>query len=182
VVEVIVKGIGEQVKANNSYFQNFAVNAIQMPNGQIVVNPYGDEPEVSGIDDCQGIAFYIRIEPKATVRRDAKKFSSCDYNYRATQKCHLVAFAFEHPKEIDSEKWVDTLAFSLLNLNRNVLPANPVILVTEKNASHIDAFTEETKKKFNVVKKFNCVKVSFDLEYDVSVEDCKDLCNIFKDC
>lgn len=182
MVEVIVKGIGAQIKANNAYFNSYAVNAIQMPNGQIVVNPYGDEPEVSGLDDCQGIAFYIRIEPKATVRRNPKRLTSCDAEFRATQRCHLVAFAFEHDKEIDSDKWADTLAYSLTKINRTLLPAKPLINITEKNANHIDAFTEETKKKFNVTKKFNAVKITFELEYDVSIEDCPDLCNIFKDC
>lgn len=181
MVEVIVKEIGEQLKAKNTYFNSFAVNTIQMPNGQIVEDPYGEEPQVSGIDDCQGIAFYIRIEPKATVSKASKPFTSETRSAVAKQRCHLVAFAFEHEKEIDSNKWVDRLARCLLDLDKTETLDNVVVELAEKNASHFDAFTEETKKKFNVVKKFNCVKISFDVFYNIELTDCE-YCDIFKDC
>ena len=181
MVEVIVKEIGTQVKAKNTYFNNFAVNAIQMPNGEVVTNPYGDEPNFDGITDCQGIAFYIRIEPKATVSRAFRQLSSDTKSSIAKQRCHLVAFAFEHEKEIDSDKWVDRLARCLLDLDKTTLLKNATIEIAEKNASHIDTFFEETKKRFNVTKKFNCVKVSFDVLYDIVLTDCE-YCDIFKDC
>jgi hypothetical protein len=185
MVEVIVTEIGTQVKKLNPYFDNFSVNAIQMPNGQVLKNFYGDEPEGSGISDCEGIAFYIRIEPRARVSKNTKRFTSESSSFIARQTCYLVAFAFEHPKEIDSEKWVDKLAKCLLNgVDLSLFAAGTRIEVTEKNASHIDNFLEETKKKFNVEKKFNCVRVAFDILYSITEqqlnsEEC-DYCDIFK--
>lgn len=180
MVEVIVKEIGEQVKGFHPYFDAFGVNVIQMPDGKVVGNFYGDEPTYEGITDCKGIAFYIRIEPKATVSKATKQFDSCTPSYLARQRCHLVAFAFESPKEIDSEKWVDKLARTLLAVDLSKAPANPSIQIQEKNANHIDNFFEETKKRFNVLEKFNCVKVSFDTVYDVALDDCN-FCDIYKD-
>lgn len=180
MVEVIVKEIGKQVKELNPYFDTFAVNAIQMPDGKVVVNFYGDEPVYEGIEDYKGVAFYIRIEPKATIQKATQQLTSCTPSYNARQRCHLVAFAFSSPKEIDSDKWVDKLARCLLEVNLKKIPSKPSIQIQEKNANHIDNFNEETKKRFNVQEKFNCVKVSFDLFYDVALEDCN-FCDIYKD-
>lgn len=183
MVEVIVEEIGKQVKAKNTYFDSYAVNAIQMPNGEVLVNLYGEEPESKTISDCQGIAFYIRIEPKARVSRSSRQFTSeSPHRFTARQTCHLVAFAFEHPKEIDSQKWVDALAATLLAVDISSMQSKPSIEITDQNASHVENFLEETKKQFNVQKKFNCVKVSFDLLYDIRPEDCN-FCDIFReDC
>lgn len=180
MVEVIVNEIGKQIKEKNTYFDNYAVNAVQMPNGQVLVNFYGEEPESKDISDCQGIAFYIRIEPKARVSKANRQFTSeTPHRFIARQTCHLVAFAFEHEKEIDSQKWVDALGASLLAVDLRALEAKPSIEVTDQNASHVENFLEETKKQFNVEKKFNCVKVTFDLLYDIRPEDCN-FCDIFK--
>lgn len=180
MVEVIVKEIGEQVKAMNPYFNSFGVNVIQMPNGKVVANFYGEEPTIEGITDVEGMAFYIRIEPKATVSKKSSQFTSCSASYIARQRCHLVAFAFENPKEIDSEKWADRLGRCLLEVDLTKAPGNSSIQIQEKNANHIDNFFEETKKQFSITKKFNCVKVSFDVVYDVTLQDC-DFCDIYKD-
>lgn len=179
MVEVIVNEIGKQLKEANTYFNSYGVNVIQMPNGQIVRNFYGDEPETSGLTDCQGIAFYIRIEPKATLAKAPKRFDSCEQNYLAKQRCHLVAFAFESQKEIDSQKWVEQLTASLLSSDLNKLSNKPAIEIAERNADHIENFFEETKKQFNVEKRFNCVKISFDIIYTVELKDCN-ICDIYK--
>lgn len=180
MVTRIVEHIGAEIKKSNTYFDSFAVNCFQLPNGMVVHNFYGDEMEEGGIDDCQGIAFYIRIEPKAQVFKKSKQFTSCELSHTAKQKCYLVAYNFESPKEIDSDKWVNKLAQSLSQVTYPKFINNPKIEIKDMDSSHIDNYIEETKKKFNVQKRFNCVKVGFEISYDLNLQDC-DNCNIFKE-
>lgn len=180
MVEVIVGEIGKQVKEKHKYFNTYAVNAIQMPNGQVAGNFYGQEPTPESINDCAGISFYIRIEPKATISRPSVQYTSETRNFIAKQRCYLVAFAFEQTKEIDSQKWADRLSRSLIDLNISKLDGEPRIELVEQNANHMDNFFEETKKQFNVTKQFNCIKVTFDLFYNITLTDCE-YCDIFKD-
>lgn len=180
MVTRIVQFIGDEIKKANTYFDSFAVNCFQMPNGQVVNDFFSMENNLEGISDCEGIAFYIRIEPKATVAKKVKQFSSCELSHNAKQICYLVAYAFESQKEIDSDKWVNKLAHSLSNTKFVGFINNPKIEIKETDSSHIDNFIEETKKKFNVTTRFNCVKVKFEVSYDLDLQEC-DNCNIFKE-
>lgn len=182
MVTSIVERIGDELKRMNQYFDSYAINCFQLPNGEVVTKFNEEEMEDQSISDCKGIAFYIRIEPKATVQKKDKQFTSCETSYRARQTCHLVAYNFETKKIIDSDLWVNRLAKCLIGISFPSFKNNPSLQIASMNASYIDNFIEETKKQFNVTKYFNCVKVTFDVLYDVELQDCN-FCDIYKkDC
>lgn len=178
MVTKIAQKIGDEIKRMNPYFNSFAVNCFQLPNGQVVAKFFDEEFQEESINDCQGIAFYIRIEPKAKLSQKRRKLTSCDSSHEARQTCYLVAYNFETKKLIDSDIWVNRLAKCLQLINDNDF----TIQITNTNSSFIDNYIEETKKKFNVTKYFNCVKVTFDVIYDLDTQDCNH-CDIYKsDC
>lgn len=171
MVTKIVERIGEEIKLNSPYFDTGEVNAVQLPIGKVVTKKDGeDEGTDVSINDHSGVGFYIRVEPKATVSKNRKPLSSCASSYTAKQICHLVAYNFEILKDVDNNKWVSKLA-KILSMSAETLE------IKSTNASYIDNYIEETKQKFNVTRNFNCVKVIFEVSYDIDLVDC-DFCDI----
>lgn len=178
--------IAEYVKnvilANHTYFKAGNVSEIVLPSGVVLKRDSNGEYTYGGIDDSNGIAFYIRLEPETSIeegRRVTSQFSPDRVRVRA----HLIAYAFGDHK-INPHNWAAALA----NLIREIPftgyagPGADIFLqVARTNSSEYDVFLEEVKQNLYTEQEFKSVAVEFDIVYTPTktcnvCSDIQDIC------
>lgn len=170
----ILKHIGQVIKENNVFFDSYAVNSVQLKDGQVISFDDNNEKKYEGISDNLGSAFYIRSNPVINYVDKNRRTSSLRPSNNAIKTCRLVAYSFNHNLDISSE----TLTNKLVNdLNRimfkGITISKPVIVVKKSNNNYIDNFFDETKKNLDYGSSFICISVDFELSY---YEPICDLC------
>lgn len=161
----IIKYIGQTIKNNNSYFDNFFVNGVQLPGGEVIEFTEQKEKEFIGIGDNFGTAFYIRFNPAISYNTE-RKISSRKSSDSANKQCWLVAYSWDQSIKAEwlmnkLETDVRRITFSNYNYSRK-----PVITIKKSNHNYLDIVKEELKKDLkDVPQEFICVSIHFDLRY-----------------
>ena len=180
---IIGEYIKEVVLKNHSYFRAGSVTHFVLPSGAVIKRDANGEYSFGGIDDSNGVAFYIRFEPETTVIR-GRRTTSQNPTDTVQARAHLVAYAFGE-YDINPQNWAAAIAnlLRVIPFNGYAGPGTDIYLtVTGTNSSEYDVFLEETKQNLQSLQVFACVSVSFTLTYTPTstCDVCTDIVDICK--
>lgn len=180
---IIGEYIKEVVLKNHSYFRAGSVTHFVLPSGAVIKRDANGEYSFGGIDDSNGVAFYIRFEPETIVTR-GRRTASQNPTDTVQARAHLVAYAFGE-YDINPQNWAAAIAnlLRVIPFNGYAGPGTDIYLtVTGTNSSEYDVFLEETKQNLQSLQVFACVSVSFTLTYtpNSTCDVCTDIADICK--
>lgn len=169
----VFKFIGIKLKLANTFVNNYSVNAIQLPSGEIIEIDkikYGD---AIGIDDSLGNSFYIKIANNFSYLSE-KNLSSSQKEYKVSVPFKMVFFSpVENnnfsPLQLE-QKFVNdfrNMTFSdYLGEERKIR-----VQVRKSNINSISVFEEETKIKYRSDSEMKIIAIEGDLIY-LSSNEC----------
>lgn len=161
----ILEYIGNTIKNNNSFFDTFRVNGIQLPGGEVVEFSDHKEKEFIGIGDNFGTAFYIRSNPVISYPGE-RRLSSKRQSVSAVKQCRLVAFSWD--MELSSEGLMNKMETDLRSIKFSNFESSrkPSITIKKSNRNYLDNAKEELKKELkDIPQEFICVSIDFELKY-----------------
>lgn len=174
MITALLNELGDYVKAQIPYFDNFGVNGIKLPSGQVIQFSDNQEKKYIGINDCEGNYFYIRFDPNITFREPNRRITSCQKAFEATAKCRLVALSFKN--DVSSDKLSDQIIRALKSFNSINVIAKPSILLKKQNFNYIDVLTEEATGALQSGLEFTGIYIDFEFNWkqdDNNCEPCK---------
>jgi len=173
VLELVQK-IGDYVITENSFFDNYGVNAIKSADGRVISFNDKNEKQYLGIDDTKGNYFYILVNPLIGLEEPNRRISSNYVAHIATAKCRLVAVSFTGKLEGD---W---LADRLIrNFQDIVFTGNSKAKINLKqtNYNYVDVLKEEVREQIDSGTNFTGVYLDFELSWTQSTNSCIDCKN-----
>jgi hypothetical protein len=157
----LIKEIGDYIKAENPFFDNYAINGVKTSDGRVIQFTDNRDKKYIGITDCEGNYFYIRFDPNITFSEPARRLTSCQKTFNATAKCRIVALSFSNV--VSSDKLTDRLIRGLKEFKSTNVMARPQIVLTKQNFHYIDVFKEEVRERISEGMEFTGVYIDFDL-------------------
>jgi hypothetical protein len=177
----IFKHIGDKIKAQNPFVDSYALNAIKLPNGDLIGITKIKTEEAIGIDDSLGNSFYIKIADSFTFS-EGLKLSSCLKEYSVLVP---FTFVFFSPAENNNMNAVE-LAFKFANDLRKITYEDYVgeerkinILLSKNNINSIDVFEKETGFKYESMNEMKIISIDANLKFLLS-SDCDNICDIIQ--
>lgn len=177
----IFKYIGDRVKEQNLFLNSYALNAIKLPNGDLIGITKQKTEDAIGIDDSLGNSFYIKISDNFTFS-EGIKLSSCLKEYIVQVPFKFVFFS---PAEQNSLNAME-LAFKFANDLRGIKYYNYVgeerkinLTLTRNNINSISNFEEETGFKYESINEMKIISIEGNLKFLLS-SDCENICDIIE--
>jgi hypothetical protein len=168
----LIQEIGDYLKANIPFFDNYEVNGIKLNNtGQVIRFTDSTEKKYIGLTDCEGNYFYIRFNPNITFKEPERRVTSCQKAYLATAQCRIVALSFNG--EVSSDKLSDQIIRNLRAFSSVNLLARPSILLKKQNFNYIDVLTEEAAGAISTGLEFTGIYIDFDLTWQQDDNNCE---------
>lgn len=167
----LIKEIGDYLKVNIAFFDNYSVNGIQLKDGRVIQFTDNTEKKYIGISDCEGNYFYIRFDPNIAFQEPGRKLTSCAPSFIAIAKCRLVALSFTG--EVSSDKLCDSLIRNLRNFKSINLIAKPKINLKKQNFNYIDVLTEEAQQAITSGTEFSGMYIDFELSWFQDDNNCE---------
>lgn len=171
----LIQEIGDYIKNQIPFFDNYGVNAIKTADNRIINFTDNQEKKQIGIDDCYGNYFYIRFDPNITFAEPQRRFSSCEAKFQATAKCRIVALSFTNV--VSSDKLTDMLIRNLKSFSSTNVFARPKIILRKQNFNYSDVFNEEAAQRLTSGVEFTAIYIDFDILYYQDSNNCEP-CNI----
>lgn len=176
MVLTLIQELGDYLKANIPFFDNYGVNGIKLNNtGQVIQFTDNTEKKYIGITDCEGNYFYIRFNPKIAFKEPDRRLTSCQKNYLATAQCRIVALSFTN--EVSSDKLSDQIIRTIRAFSSTNKLARPSILLKQQNFNYIDVLTEEATGAISSGMEFTGIYIDFDLTWQQD-ENCVEPCDL----
>jgi hypothetical protein len=177
----IFKHIGDKIKAQNPFIDSYALNAIKLPNSDLIGITKIKTEEAIGIDDSLGNSFYIKIGDNFTFS-EGLKLSSCLKEYSVAVP---FTFVFFSPSENNNMNAVE-LAFKFANDLRKISFYDYVgeerkilILLSKNNVNSMDVFEKETGFKYESMNEMKIVSIEANLKFLLS-SDCENICDVIQ--
>lgn len=172
----LITELGDYLKANIPFFDNYEVNGIKLNNtGQVIRFTDNTEKKYIGITDCEGNYFYIRFNPNITFKEPNRRITSCQKAYLATAQCRIVALSFSN--QISSDKFSDEIIRKMRAFTSADKIARPTIFLKKQNFNYIDVLTEEATGAISSGLEFTGIYIDFDLTWQQDDNNCPVECN-----
>lgn len=172
MVLTLIQEIGDYLKANIPFFDNYEVNGIRLNNsGQVIKFTDNNEKKYIGLTDCEGDYFYIRFNPNITFKEPNRRITSCQGAFLATAQCRIVALSFKN--EVSADKLCDQIIRNLKNFQSTNVIARPQIILKKQNFHYVDVLTEEASGAIETGLEFTGIYIDFDLTWQQDDNNCE---------
>ena len=174
--------IADEVATRNPYFNHYDGIAQQTSDGRVFRFSVADEKKFCGINDSEGIGFYVKVDPKVSYTL-GKFITSTKQINEGNISCNLVAYQVN--SEINILNWIEKIVESLKSVDFTLYTGDErhiKVEIQSTSASSETIFKEETTKEFAWDASLKVISILYIVKFSTTKYDCNE-CNIFdQDC
>ena len=174
--------IADEVATRNPYFNHYDGIAQQTSDGRVFRFSVANEKKFCGINDSEGIGFYVKVDPKVSYTL-GKFITSTKQINEGNISCNLVAYQVN--SEINILNWIEKIVESLKSVDFTLYTGDErhiKVEIQSTSASPETIFKEETTKEFAWDASLKVISILYIVKFSTTKYDCNE-CNIFdQDC